>query len=174
MALADTAVGVFNLNHTVSLNRLQDNGVVFGRDNYEHKINNAISNGTGSNQVTGVFSGQFTVTTGSSTISLADSVDPLGALGDDVPSEDPEGKALKSLIITNLDPTNYVTLGLGANALANVLGAGSTVRIFPGGTFAWYAAAGAGSAAMSDGADDEITLQANTASCICKMTYSFG
>jgi len=144
-----------------------------GTDKITHKKTQSYTDGSSADQASGWFSTLITVTTGSTTISLADSADPTGALGSDVPSGDPEGLKLRAIVIENQDDTNYVTLGLGSNALTSWLaGTSPTVRIPAGGILA--ATMPAGLDAMNDTSDDEITLQANTASCNVKLSYLFG
>ena len=134
-----------------------------------------LSDGSGSGAATGFFMTAATITTGGVTLSLADSADPLGAAGDDTPTMDPEGLKLKCIAIKNKDTTNYVTVKRATTTGdANIFsGSTDTMRIDPnGGFFIWYSPAG--SNAMSDGVDDELTLTADTASCSCDILYIFG
>ena len=173
MAITDTLDAKLKVSLTGTLARAMGSGGHTGTDVLEHEKTQTFSNGSGANQASGWFSTLITVTTGSTTISLADSADPTGALGSDTPSADPEGLKLRAIVIENQDDTNYVTLGTGSNAITSWLGGSSpTVRIPAGGVLA--ATFPSGLDAMNDGADDEITLQANTASCVVKFSYLFG
>ena len=172
MAIADTLAGSLKINLSATLTRIND-GDLSGTDSLGHSISKIITNGSSTNQATCWLNEQVTVTTGATTISLADSADPFAAIGDEVPTADPEGLKLRLLLIENLDATNFVTLAEGANALADMLGGTSpTVKIYPGGVFLWSCPPGG--SAINDGADDEITLQADTASCEVKVTALFG
>ena len=110
MAIADTLSGSIYLKLNAALSRAQTYGGVAGKDALEVTHNQAYTDGTGSNQASGWFSSSLTVTTDGITISLADSEDPLGAAGDDVPTSDPEGLKLRAIVIFNDDSTNFVTL----------------------------------------------------------------
>jgi len=171
MAITDTLRGEIIAQVVSTLDRTGGN--VAGADVLSHKKRITLTNGSGSGQASGQFGTTFTATTGGITISLADSADPLGAAGDDVPSSDPEGTKLKFLLIENLDSTNYVAVKKGTNGDTNVFtGSTDSVRIDAGGIFLWYSPAG--SNAMSDGVDDEIVVTADTASCSVKITYLYG
>ena len=173
MTKTDTLSGIVNVSAKIDLANAIS-GILSGTDTYEHSVSKSITDGTGSNQSTGVCGGSVTATTGGVTLSLADSADPFGTGGNDVPSEDPEGKKLHLLVIENQDSTNYVTVGLGANPLAGFLaGTTPTARIDAGGFLVAYWPAG-NSSAMHDGVDDEITVTANSASVILKIFYMFG
>ena len=173
MAMADTLQGTIELEWAINLIRAQSVGGVTGKDELRITKEPELTDGTGTNQATGWFSTGIDVTTGATTISLADSADPTGALGDDVPTSDPEGLKLRAICLINTDDTNYVTVGLGANALTSWLaGTGPTVRIPAGGFLC--ATFPAGLDTMNDGADDEITLQADTATCRVELAYLFG
>lgn len=171
MAMTDTLAGFIEANMQIGLDRSQQQ--ISGKDVLSHKITKSISDGSSSNQATGFFGSVFTATTGGITISLADSADPLGAAGDDVPSMDPEGLKLRAIMIQNLDDTNFVDVGLGTNALTSWL-TGTTPEIrVPAGGFI-LATMPAGLDAMNDGADDEITVTANSDSCQVRISYLFG
>lgn len=175
MALADALTAVVRAEIRSSLARSQGVGDFGGLDRYDHLINQVVANGSGASQATGAFTSQLTVTTGGITISLADSVDPLGGAGDDIPSSDPEGLKLRAIMIENLDPAtgNFITIAPGTNGITNwITGTNPFVRIPGGGFFA--ASMPNGIDALNDGVDDEILLTANTASVIVNFTYLFG
>lgn len=173
MAISDTLTATLTTQLTASLLRAQSVGGFSGTDRINVSASQAFTDGTGSGQASGFFSSKFTATTGGITISLADSADPLGAAGDDVPTSDPEGLKLRAILIKNNDSTNFVTLSLGTNALTSWLaGTAPTVRIPAGGFLA--ATMPAGLDAMNDGSDDEIKLTADTASCIVEIAYIYG
>ncbi len=133
------------------------------------------TDGTGTDQAQGWVTGAITVTTGGITLSLADSADPFSTGGDDVPENgfDPEASKIKAIIIENTDPTNFVTLGNGANKPTDILGGTTpTLRIHPSGVFAYIIPKG--TLAINDGVDDELVLTADTASCICKVSVLYG
>jgi len=171
MAMTDILSGVINANLKINLNRLQSQ--ISGKDVLSHNISTSISDGAGSNAATGFFGSVFTATVDGITISLADSEDPLGAAGDDVPSMDPEGLKIRAIMIENLDTTNYVEVGLGTNALTSWL-TGTTPEIrIPASGFI-LATMPAGLDVMNDGVDDEIKVTANTDSCSVRISYLFG
>lgn len=174
MALADTLTALVRAEIRTSLSRSQSLGDFSGRDKYDHLVAQTIANGSGGGQASGAFASEFTATTGGITVSLADSADPLGGAGDDVPSSDPEGLKLRAILIENRDPIdgtgNYITLGLGGSGLTSWIS--GTVRIPAGG--ALLATMPEGLDAMNDGVDDEILFTANTASVVCRLTYLYG
>jgi len=171
MAIADTLSGTIDIRALVTLDRAGGN--VAGADVLSHKKLITLADGTGTNQASGFFGTTFTATTGGITISLADSADPLGAAGDDVPSSDPEGLKLRFLMIENLDATNYISIKKGTNGEASMLSGGTdSINLLAGGVLVWTCPAG--SSAMSDGADDELLVTANTASCSVKISYIYG
>jgi hypothetical protein len=171
MAMEDTLIGAIDTKFIVQLNRSQKQ--ISGKDVLSHTLSVALSDGTGVNQAKGFFGSIFTATTGGITVSLAHATDPLGAAGDDEPSMDPDGLKLRGLLIQNLDSTNYVTVGLGTNALTSWLGGTTpTVRIPAGGFI--FSTFPAGLDALTTGSNDEIELTADTASCSVKISYIFG
>lgn len=171
MAYSDTLNGDAQAKLNFDLTTAE--GRVAGNRTLALNLLKKFTDGTGSLQATGFFDSTFTATTGGITVSLADSADPLGAAGDDTPTEDPEATKLRVLLIENQDATNYVTLARGTNGEASILsGTTDTVRIDPGGFFLWVSPAG--SNAMNDGVDDEIDVQADTASCTVRIAYVFG
>ena len=174
MAISDTLSASIYLKLDGSLARAQTYGGVAGKDELSVSKNQAFTDGTGTNQASGWFSSTFTATTGAGiTISLADSADPLGAAGDDVPTTDPEGLKLRALVIINNDTTNFITVKQGTNGEASVLtGSTDSIKISAGGFFAWTSPAGI--SAMNDGADDELTVIADTASCSTTISYLYG
>lgn len=171
MAYADTLTAEIVANLIPKITTVE--GHIDGERQATHKITKNLVDGSSSGQATGFFSEVFTATTGGITISLADSVDPLGTAGDDTPTMDPEGLKLRAILIENQDTTNYVRVKSGTNGDINVLTGGTdSINITAGGMFLWHSPAGVN--AMSDGVDDEIVVTANTASCSVKITYIFG
>ena len=172
MGLADTLSGTLDLSVKVDLVRAQGTTLT-GTDKVAHAVVRSLTEGTGSDQAKAVLTGTLAVTTGGITISLADSVDPFSTGGDDVPNEDPEGYKLRALVVENLDPTNFVTLALGTNAVTNWLaGTTPTLRIPKRGISIFVLPDGID--ALNDGVDDEIKLTADTATCSCRVTAILG
>lgn len=149
-----------------------------GDDVYLQDIKKNIANGTGSSQATGAYTHTGSVPTGGVTISLAafDLVDSANnpVNGGPPPSEDPEGKRIKGLLIENLDSTNYMTVRNTGNAITGIIGGTSThLKIDPGGFFLWFSPTGAGP--INDGTDDELAFFADTAEISqVRLTYVFG
>ena len=115
----------------------------------------------------------FTATTSGVTISLADSVNPLGAASDDVPTADPEGLDLRLLIIENKDDTNFITVGLGSNGVTQWLGGTDpTIKIPAGGVLVQTFPQDIG--ALNDGVDDEIVIKGVTADCVVELSVLYG
>jgi len=171
MAIIDTLTGTVEGKLRVGLARTTTN--FNGEDIISFRKVLNLTDGASANQAVGGFSASFTATTGGITISLADSADPLGAAGDDIPTSDPEGLKLRAIMITNEDSTNYVDVAKGTNALTSWLGGTTpTVRIPAGGML--LATFPSGLDAMNDGTDDEIKVTANSASCTVKIAYIFG
>ena len=172
MVYADTLTGSIEVLVKPAITTTE--GSVLGDRSVAHKIIKTMTDGSGSNQGTGFFSSTFTAVTGAgSTISLADSADPLGAAGDDTPTMDPEGLKLRCLLIENLDSTNFVTVSRGSNGETSVItGTTDGIKIVAGGFFLWYSPAG--DSAMNDGADDEIKVVADSSSVSTIITYIFG
>lgn len=171
MAYADTLTATITAGINASLSTTE--GGISGSRNAVHELSKKLVDGTSSGQATGFFSDSFTATTGGITLSMADSADPLGAAGDDAPTEDPEGLKLRAMLIENQDATNFVSVKAGANADTNIFsGSTDSVKITAGGMFLWTSPAGV--SAMNDGVDDELLITADTASCTVKITYIFG
>ena len=170
MTITDELTGRIKLKINSNLVKAQDTGGVTGEDYLAISEILSISDGSSSDEATGWFSSEFAATTGGITVSLADSADPLGGAGDNYPTSDPEGTKLKAIYIKNEDSTNYITLGLGSNPIANWLG--TTIRIPAGSIFFQYLPAGID--ALNDGVDDELLFTADTASCDVTLMYMFG
>lgn len=171
MAITDTLSG--EILAVINTSIATTEGNLTGNNQLAHKVHKSITDGTTANKATGFCGTTLTVTTGGITISLADSADPFGAAGDDTPTEDPEGKKLKAILIQNLDATNYIDVGLGTNALTSWLtGTTPAIRVPAGGFI--LSTMPAGLDAMNDGSDDEIKLTADTASVSVKISYIFG
>lgn len=143
-------------------------GEVSGEDIYLHNVEKPMTDGSGTSQVTGAWDHRGTIPTAGVTISLA-AYDPAAGTGNptdgaNTPSEDPEGKKLKAILVENEDSTNTMTFGIGGStyALDGILISGSnkSIQVDPGGLFLWYSPLG--TSAMNDGVDDEVTLAADT------------
>ena len=172
MALSDTLLGTVESKIDIRFARTNSNSLD-GEDVIAFNKVLSLTNGSGSNQASGGFSSSFTATTGGISISLADSADPLGAAGDDVPTSSPEGLKLKAIFIENQDATNFVRVKGGVNADTNILtGSTDSINITAGGFFLWTSPAGV--SAMNDGVDDELLITANSASCTVKIIYLYG
>ena len=177
MALGDTLTALIRAEIRSSLTRSQTLGDFSGQDKYDHLVAQTIANGSGGGQASGAFASELTVTTGGITVSLANSTDPLGAAGDDVPSNDPEGLRLRAILVENRDPTdgtgNFITIAPGSNGLTSWLaGTTPTLRVPAGGV--QLATFPRGLDTMNDGSDDELLLTADTASVVCRLTYLYG
>ena len=172
MAITDTLSGKASAKFDFRLARLGGGGHS-GEDSLYSNPTVVFTNGSGANQATGFFSSTFNVTTTGVTIGLGDADDPLGAAGDDKPTEDPDGKDLRAIMIENLDDTNYVTVTTGTNALVGWIGAGDTIIIKPGGTL-FQSFPVDGVTLDEAGSADEIKITANTATCSVKLSYVFG
>ena len=156
-----------------TLARTNTVGTHTGTDQISHSKTQTFTDGSGANQASAWFSSQFDATTGGITISLADSADPLGGAGDEVPTADPEGLKIRVVMIENTDDTNYVELSEGTNAITSWLGGTTpTVRIPAGGVLLQTFPSGLD--AINDGADDEIKITANTDSCTVKISVIYG
>jgi len=172
MAITDTLNATMKVELTGTLDRTNTAGYT-GKDVLSHTKTQTFTNGSGANQASIWLNSSFTATTGGITISLADSADPLGAAGDDAPTADPEGLKIRAIVIENQDATNYVELAEGTNAITSWLGGTTpTVRIPAGGVLAQTFPSGLD--ALNDGADDEIKITADTASCTVKISVLFG
>jgi len=171
MAYTDTFGGTLEVRFLPKITTTD--GLIEGKKSASHKFDITYSDGTGSGAAQGLFSGTFTATTGGITVSLADSADPLGTAGDDVPTSDPEGLKLRAIMIENLDDTNYIKVQSGTNGDTNLLSGGTDyIPVTAGGLILWVSPAGVN--AMNDGTDDELLITADTASCSVKLTYIFG
>ncbi len=167
MTLTDTLKGTVTAEIDVDVTRVIS-GVLAGKDNYKLSKIVTLSDGSASGQATIALTGTVAATTGGITLSLADSVDPLSTGGDDVPSADPEGATIRAILIVNKDTANYVTLGLGTNAItAWIAGTTPTVRILAGAAF--LQTFPAGGIVINDGVDDEIKLTGDTATVNCNI-----
>ena len=174
MAISDTLNGTITGQIISSLARTGGTaGNLRGRDTVSHKKRQPLTDGSSTDQASGQFAATFTATTGGITISLADSADPLGAAGDDVPSSDPEGLKLRGIMFENQDSTNFISIKQGSNGETSILtGATDSIKVSAGGFFLWTSPAGI--SAMNDGVDDELLVTADTASVTTKLTYIYG
>jgi hypothetical protein len=174
MAINDTLSAKLQVKLSGTLARAMGSGGHTGTDVLNHEKNQIFTDGTGANQASGWFSTTITVTTSSNTISFANA-DPTGGLGDDTWTLSPAELKVRAIVIENTDTTNYVTLGFPSTGITGwVAGTtnSGTVIIPAGGVLA--ATFPSGLNAMTDGADDEVTLQANTASVVVKLSILFG
>ena len=170
MAITDNFSGSVSTLVNFALARAAD-GDFSGVDRMKHTYTHQFTDGAGVDQATIMLTGQGTVTqAGVITCSLADSVNPLSTISNNVPSEDPEGLKIRMLLITNLDTTNFITLST-AGAAWPLTDFGTTI-IYPEGIFVWVAPAGG--LVINDGADDEIQLQANVADCEARIDVIYG
>lgn len=171
MAFTDTLTA--DIVATLNPRTITTEGSIEGNRFVAHQVKKRVTDGTSTDQATGYFGSTFTAVTGGTTISMADSADPLGAAGDDTPTSDPEGLKLRAIMIQNLDSTNFIRVKGGTNADINILtGSTDSINITAGGLFLWTSPAGVNS--MSDGVDDEILVTADTASVSTKITYIYG
>lgn len=171
MAVTDTLKSKFEIKTDITLTRTGGGGHT-GLDKLAHDFSDTLTNGSSANQASCWLAGSVSATTGGITLSLADSADPLGTAGDEVPTADPEGLQIRLLIVENQDSTNYVTLTKGANGVT-CLGTTPGIIIPAKGIFVLYSPID-GLGDINDGSDDEITLTANTAACTCKLSVMYG
>ena len=170
MAITDTLSGSFNALVDFALQRTSD-GDFSGVDKLKHTYTHNFTDGAGVDQATCWLTGEGTVTQAAAiTCSLADSVNPLSTISNNVPTADPEGLKIKLILITNLDETNFITMST-AGAAWPLTDFGTTI-IYPLGTFIWIAPSGG--ITINDGADDEIQLQANVADCEARIDVLYG
>jgi hypothetical protein len=173
MAITDTLSGYIKITFNLKLKRTESD-TQSGGDFLNPNVRKDFSDGSGNNQADRWLNGEITVpSAGAVTVSLADTADPFGTMGDSVPTSDPEGKKIKAILIENEDENNYITLGLGTNNVTNWLGGSSpTIRIPAGGVYLQVFPNGID--AINDGTDDEITLVADTADCTVQMSVLYG
>ena len=172
MAMTDTLSGDITGEIRLALARTDGTGYT-GTDRLARKLSLALTDGATAKKATGWFSASFTSTTGGITVAMGDASDPLGAAGDDVPSESPDGKDLRVILIENQDTTNFVTVSTGINALAGWIGATDTIAIPPEG-FLLQTFPSDKVTLNGTGNADEIKVTANTASCTVVLSYVFG
>ncbi len=172
IAYADVLSGDIEVRINPRISTLE--GGIEGERSVAHKIVQALSDGSGANAAVGFFSTTATATTGGITLSMANA-DPLGAAGDDFPTETAvEGTKLKLIMFENTGDTNAATVEAGAAPDSNVL-TGSTDEInlsANGGFFLWYSPAGIN--ALSDGVDDEFLIKSAAATTTVKITFIYG
>ena len=172
MALTDSLSGKVKGEIDIDLVRTGEGGHT-GVDKLNKKLSLILTDGSSSDQGTGFFSESFSMTTGGITISLGEATTPIAG-ADCNPTEDPDGKDLRAILIHNEDDTNYVTVGLGTNALTGWLGGTTpTVRINAGG-FLLQTFPSDQCTLDATGDADEIKITADTAACICTVAYIFG
>ena len=172
MALTDSLSGKIKGELDIDLVRTGEGGHT-GVDKLAKKVSLALTDGDSSNQATGFFSETFAMTTGGITISLGEATTPIAG-ADSNPTEDPDGKDLRAILIHNEDDTNYVSIGLGTNALAGWLGGTTpTVRLEAGG-FLLQTFPVDQVTLDATGDADEIKITAETGTCTCLVAYIFG
>lgn len=171
MALTDSLSGSIKATIDIKLARTGEAGHT-GVDSLTREPTLSLTDGSGADQATGFFSEEFTFTTGGITISMGEDATPIAGGGIN-PTEDPDGKDLRVLLIENTDDTNYVTVTTGTNALSGWIGATDTIDI-PAGGFLLAVFPIDKITLDATGNADEIKITANTASCVCRVTYIFG
>lgn len=110
-------------------------------------------------QVDGWFKGTMIAAAGD--ILLAHATDPLGAMGDAAYSDGfaPAGKKLKLLIIRNNDLVNSITVKRKASVGLVIFDtAGAGISLTPGGVYCYLDPTGAGTGALTTGANDALTI----------------
>lgn len=108
MSLVDTVSGIIRVHLDFVASR---SGGPRGRDHYgfpySASFDNTESAGDGTAyRIRVLFDEVITVIASDSTLSLADSADPMGGLGSNVPSGDPEGGNLKAIGFHNQSPSD--------------------------------------------------------------------
>ena len=171
MALTDSLSGTVKAEIDIDLARTGEGGHT-GVDKLGKKLTLSLTDGSSSNQATGFFSESFAMTTGGITISLGEATTPIAG-ADCNPTEDPDGKDLRAILIHNEDDTNYVTVTTGTNALSGWLGATDEI-IIPAGGFLLATFPIDQVTLDATGDADEIKITADTASCTCLVSYIFG
>ena len=123
MAISDTLSGKISIDIDFALTRTSL-GAMNGDDILRKKYVQNFTNGSSDGQASCWLSefSMTAVTGAGSTFSIADSADPFGGIGDEVPTADPEGLKVRGLIIKNTDTTNFVTLSGGANPVTFITG----------------------------------------------------
>lgn len=123
--------------------------------------------------ISGFFKGVATVAAGDWL--LAHATDPLGTMGDATYSEGfvVAGSKLKLLMIKNLSTTDSITVARGAaNGLPIFDAAGDSVTLAPGDIFLFYKKAG--TAALTTGSNDKLTLTPSAGSPTCDVRAWYG
>lgn len=185
MAIIDTISALVRAEIRSTVTRIQDGGGDFsGLDRYDQLVAMAFTNGSGNLQALGAFTAEFTILfPGPNTIQLASSTDPLGNMGTELPSSNPQNLQLRAICFENLDDPvtgNFfdVEPDAGAGGLVGWLGGGTggqpprlqinpgavELAAFPNGLPAWGL----------PGTGDGLIVTPDTAEIPCRLTYLFG
>ena len=171
MAISTTYSGSLNLSGE-ALCQYGTDRTGAERDVISEAITFAASGGTAPT-ISGFFKGVATIAAGDWL--LAHASDPLQGMGDARYSEGfaVAGTKLKLLMVKNLDSTNSITIARGAaNGLPIFDAAGDAVTLAPGDIFLFYKKAG--TAALTTGSNDKLTLSASAGSPTCDVRAWYG
>lgn len=190
MATTDVISGLVSVAINIASRRTNPDG----RDNYKFSYSQNFENTESVGDATAgklfaVFSEEITVTNTSKTLSLADSVDPLGDLGSNVPSSDPEGGLVKILgFLNKASPGAGQNIYIGWNdgAINDMIGplttyisagappSGAAIVIGPGGCALFVDPTNNMTTALSDGVDDEIKVITDAGTAPLHIFYAVG
>lgn len=123
--------------------------------------------------ISGFFKGTATCAAGDWL--LAHATDPLGAMGDAGYNQGftVASSKLKLLYIKNLDSTNSITIARGAtNGLPLFDTANDSITLAPGDIFIFYKKAG--TAALTSGSNDKLTIAVSAGSPTCTVIALYG
>lgn len=124
--------------------------------------------------VSGYLKGNLTVS-GSGDIALAHASDPLGSYGDSgySPGFTVAGTKIKAFLFRNTDATNNITVTRKAATGCPIFGAaGDAVTLGPGDVL--YLEFAAGTAALTSGANDALTLAPGAGSPTAEILVAYG
>lgn len=154
--------------------RIAKSGDKGGADTYDEQVSVtwAVTGGTAPTGE-GVLNGSLSVT-GAQDILLAHATDPLQACGDSTYSEGfaPAGKKLKYLRIRNTHATASLKVERGTNGLPVFDATGDSITIPAGGYVEWYFPAG--TAALTTGSNDKLTLTPSTGTMTGEIIAVYG
>ena len=172
MAITDILSGTVKAEINIDLARTGGHGHTGVDKLYETSVL-TLTDGDGSNEATGFFSEQFAMaTSGGTTISMGEATTPISG-GSQNPTEDPDGKDLRAILIENLDDAEYITVTTGTNALVGWLTATDEIRIPAGGCL--LATFPADEVTLdATGSKDEIKITAESGTCETQVSYVFG
>jgi hypothetical protein len=187
MALVDVVSGLLRV--AIDFNAVRSDPT--GRDRYQLSYNASFANtdtvgDTTAFHVRCLFHETVTVTTTGVVLSLASDTAPMGTLGTNVPSDDPEGGLLKVLAFYNHSPANAngraVYAAINDTGLNPIVGApavdydtqaappvNTALLINPQGLHLFVSPQG--SSAMNDGTDDEIKVKTLTGTAAFEVLY---